>query len=148
MIPSEEEIECSVPGSFYFLSREAQSVSQRGLGKHDSSAYVPILRHLLDCSSAFDHRHSLCPWRLDRFELTLAMGSEDWIEINADVCNGRPVLRGTRIAVQSVLEMLAAGDSVEDVLEAFPSLRREQVLACLDHAARLMGNRYSFEPVS
>jgi uncharacterized protein (DUF433 family) len=76
------------------------------------------------------------------------MGSEDWIEINADVCNGRPVLRGTRIAVQSVLEMLAAGDSVEDVLEAFPSLRREQVLACLDHAARLMGNRYSFEPVS
>ena len=54
---------------------------------------------------------------------------------------------GTRIAVQSVLEMLAAGDSVEDVLEAFPSLRREQVLACVDHAARLMGNQYSLELV-
>ena len=76
------------------------------------------------------------------------MGSEDWIEVDADVCNGRPVLRGTRIAVQSILEMLAAGDSVEDVLEAFPSLRPEQVLACVHHAARLMGNRYSFEPVS
>jgi len=74
--------------------------------------------------------------------------STDWIEIHPDVCNGRRVLRGTRIAVQSVLEMLAAGDSVEDVLEAFPSLRREQVLACVDHAARLMANRYSFEPVS
>jgi len=72
----------------------------------------------------------------------------DWIEIHPDVCNGRPVLRGTRIAVQSVLEMLAAGDSVQDVLEAFPSLRREQVLACVDHAARLMGNQYSFEPVA
>jgi len=46
--------------------------------------------------------------------------SSDWIEIQPDVCNGRPVLRGTRIAVQSVLEMLAAGDSVDDVLEAFP----------------------------
>jgi len=40
--------------------------------------------------------------------------SSDWIEID-------PVLRGTRIAVHSVLEMLAAGDSVEDVLEALPS---------------------------
>jgi uncharacterized protein (DUF433 family) len=69
------------------------------------------------------------------------------IEIHPDVCNGRPVLRGTRIAVQSVLEMLAAGDSVEDVLEAFPALRREQVLACMDHAARLMGNQYSVQSV-
>jgi uncharacterized protein (DUF433 family) len=69
------------------------------------------------------------------------------IEIHPDVCNGRPVLRGTRIAVQSVLEMLAAGDSVEDVLEAFPALRREQVLACMDHAARLMGNQYSVHSV-
>ena len=43
--------------------------------------------------------------------------NSDWIEIHPDVCNGRPVLRGTRIAVQSVLEMLAAGDSVDDVLE-------------------------------
>lgn len=74
--------------------------------------------------------------------------SSDWIEIHPDVCNGRPVVRGTRIAVQSVLEMLAAGDSADDVLAAFPSLRREQVLACVDHAARLMGNRYSFEPVA
>lgn len=74
--------------------------------------------------------------------------SSDCIEIHPDVCNGRPVLRGTRIAVQSVLELLAAGDSVEDVLEAFPSLGREQVLACVEHAARLMGNQYSFEPVA
>ena len=47
-----------------------------------------------------------------------------------------------------ILELLAAGDSVDEVLEAFPSLRREQVLACVDHAARLMGNQYSFEPVA
>jgi uncharacterized protein (DUF433 family) len=69
------------------------------------------------------------------------------IEIHPDVCYGRPVVRDTRIAVQSVLEMLAAGDSVDEVIEAFKSLRREQVLACVDHAARLMGNQYSFELV-
>lgn len=72
----------------------------------------------------------------------------DVIEIHPDVCNGKPVLRGTRIAVQSVIEMLAAGDSVEDVLEAFPSLNREQVLACLEHAAKLMSNHYSMLPVA
>lgn len=72
----------------------------------------------------------------------------DVIEIHPDVCNGKPVLRGTRIAVQSVIEMLAAGDAIEDVLEAYPSLNREQVLACLDHAAKLMGNHYSMQPVA
>jgi uncharacterized protein (DUF433 family) len=70
------------------------------------------------------------------------------IEIRPGVCNGRPVVRGTLIAVQSVLELLAAGDSGEDVLQSFPSLRREQVLACVEHAARLMGNQYSFERVA
>ena len=70
------------------------------------------------------------------------------IEIHPDVCNGRAVVRGTRIAVQSVLGMLAAGDTIEDVLEAFPALRCEHVLACMDHAARLMGNQYSFEHVA
>ncbi len=71
----------------------------------------------------------------------------DEIEIHPDVCNGRPVLRGTRIAVQSVLQMLAAGDSLEDVLEAFPALGRDQVLACMDLAARLMANQYSLQKV-
>lgn len=53
-----------------------------------------------------------------------------------------------RIAVQSVLELLAAGDSVEDVLMAFSSHSREQALACVDHAARRMGNQYSLERVA
>ena len=58
------------------------------------------------------------------------------ISINPDVCNGRPVVRGTRIAVQTVLEFLAAGDSVEDVLKEYPNLARADVLACLEYAAR------------
>jgi uncharacterized protein (DUF433 family) len=67
----------------------------------------------------------------------------DRITSNPDICNGRPIIHGTRIAVQSVLEFLAAGDSVEDVLLEYPDLTRADVQACLDHAARLMANHYS-----
>jgi uncharacterized protein (DUF433 family) len=65
------------------------------------------------------------------------------ISTSPDVCNGRPVVAGTRIAVQTVLEFLAAGDSVEDVLEEYPSLVRADVQACLDYASRVMGNQFS-----
>ena len=65
------------------------------------------------------------------------------ISIKRDVCNGRPVIRGTRITVQTVLEFLAAGDSIEDVLEEYPRLKRDDVQACLDYASRVMGNHFS-----
>jgi len=65
------------------------------------------------------------------------------ISIDPDVCNGRPVVRGTRIAVQTVLEFLAAGDSIEEVLEEYPRLKRADVKACLDYASRVMGNHFS-----
>jgi len=59
------------------------------------------------------------------------------IEINPAICNGKPVIRHTRITVQTVLSYLSAGDSVEDVLQAHPRLSREDVLACLAYARRL-----------
>ena len=65
------------------------------------------------------------------------------ISIKPEVCNGRPVVRGTRITVQTVLEFLAAGDSVEDVLQEYPRLTRADVQACLDYASRVMGNHFS-----
>jgi uncharacterized protein (DUF433 family) len=67
----------------------------------------------------------------------------DRIVINPDVCNGRPVVSGTRITVQTVLEFLAAGDSIADVLKEYPSLTLLDVQACLDYAARVMGNHFS-----
>lgn len=70
------------------------------------------------------------------------------ITVDADVCNGQPVLRGTRITVQTVLEFLAAGDSVEEVLEEYPSLSRADVRACLEYASRLMANHYSVLPAA
>jgi uncharacterized protein (DUF433 family) len=54
------------------------------------------------------------------------------IEINPDICNGKPVIKGTRITVQTILEFLGAGDSIEDVLEGYPSLTRDDVLAVVN----------------
>ncbi len=65
------------------------------------------------------------------------------ISINPDICNGRPVVRGTRISVQTVLEFLAAGDTIDVLLEEYPMLTRADVQACLDYASRLMGNHFS-----
>jgi uncharacterized protein (DUF433 family) len=57
------------------------------------------------------------------------------IEVSADVCNGKPVIRGTRITVQTILEFLGAGDTLEDVLIAYPSLTRDDVLAALQYTS-------------
>lgn len=67
----------------------------------------------------------------------------DRITLEPDVCNGKPVIRGTRITAQTVLEFLAAGDSVDDVLEEYPDLKREDVRACLEYASKLLGNHYT-----
>ncbi len=65
----------------------------------------------------------------------------DRIEINPAICNGRPVIRGTRITVQTVLGYLSAGDSPEDILAGYPQLTRDDVLACLSYARRLSETR-------
>jgi len=42
--------------------------------------------------------------------------------IDPNICNGRPTIKGTRITVQTVLEFLGAGDSIDDILAEYPSL--------------------------
>jgi len=63
--------------------------------------------------------------------------SSSKIEIDPAICNGKPVIRGTRIAVETVLDFLSAGDSVDDILVGYPNLSREDIFACLDYARRL-----------
>ncbi len=70
------------------------------------------------------------------------------IIIDPNICNGLPTIQGTRITAQTVLEFLSAGDSIEDVLEEYPTLSREDVLACLTYSARLMGHHFSLEAVT
>ena len=63
------------------------------------------------------------------------MSYSDRITIQSDRRRGKPCLRGSRIAVEDVLSYLAAGMTMEDVLDDFPSLDREDILACLGFAA-------------
>ena len=58
------------------------------------------------------------------------------ITINPDICHGKPVIRNLRYPVESMLEYLAAGDAIEDVLAEFPDLEREDLLACFEFAAQ------------
>jgi len=68
------------------------------------------------------------------------------ITVNPKIFNGKPIVRGRRLAVEHVLGMLASGDSVETVLEGYPWLEREDVLACLAYARRIVGHE-RFEPL-
>ena len=52
------------------------------------------------------------------------------------ICHGKPVIRGLRYPVESLLEYLAGGDSIDDVLAEFPDLQREDLLACLEFATQ------------
>jgi len=70
------------------------------------------------------------------------------IIIDPDICNGLPTLEGTRITAQTVIEFLSAGDTIEDILEEYPALTREDVLACLDYSARLMKHHFSVQSVA
>jgi uncharacterized protein (DUF433 family) len=70
------------------------------------------------------------------------------IDIHPDICNGRPVIAGTRIPVQTIMEFLGAGDSIDEVLEAYPSLKREDVYACIQFAAKLMANHYQIQKIA
>jgi uncharacterized protein (DUF433 family) len=56
------------------------------------------------------------------------------ISIDPKICHGQACIKGTRIPVYKILHMLANGDTVEDLLEGYPSLKREDFLACIEYA--------------
>lgn len=62
------------------------------------------------------------------------------ITVNPAQCGGRPCIRGMRLRVSDVLDLLGAGVSVEDVLADYPDLEREDVLAALLWAARYINH--------
>jgi uncharacterized protein (DUF433 family) len=64
----------------------------------------------------------------------------DRITINPDQCGGRPCIRGMRIRVSDVLDLLAAGQTHEEILEAYPYLEPDDISACLRYAARRLNH--------
>ncbi|MBI5431056.1 MAG: DUF433 domain-containing protein [Nitrosomonadales bacterium] len=65
------------------------------------------------------------------------MNWKDRIEVNPAVLVGKPIIKGTRISVELILERLADGWTMEDVLVSYPHISREDVLAALSFASEL-----------
>ncbi|MBI4288812.1 MAG: DUF433 domain-containing protein [Chloroflexi bacterium] len=61
----------------------------------------------------------------------------DRIVVEPKIMHGKPVIRGTRIPVYVVLNLMGGGLTVDEVLSEYPDLTKEDVLACLEYAARL-----------
>ena len=70
------------------------------------------------------------------------------ITVDSAVCNGKPTIRGKRISVQTILEFLSAGDSMEDILKQYPTLEPEDISACIRFAAELMNHQYSIKAIA
>ena len=64
----------------------------------------------------------------------------DRIEINPDVMLGKPVIKGTRIPVELIIRKLGEGAVLEDLLDAYPNLEKDDIQAALLYAADHMGN--------
>ncbi len=62
------------------------------------------------------------------------------ITFNSQIFGGKPVIRGMRIAVEHILGMLAAGSTVEELLEGYPFLEKEDIQACLVYAHRMVAH--------
>ena len=59
------------------------------------------------------------------------------ISINPNVCHGQACIKGTRVPVYLIVKMLANGDTIEELLEDYPSITKEDILACLAYAGAL-----------
>lgn len=66
------------------------------------------------------------------------MAYADRIVLDPEILAGKPVIRGTRLAVEFILELLAAGQSENDIVTNYPGLTREDILACLSYASYLV----------
>jgi len=65
----------------------------------------------------------------------------DRISSDPDICHGKPVVRGLRYPVEMLLELMAAGMSIDEILEDYPDLERDDLLAALEYAALVTARR-------
>jgi uncharacterized protein (DUF433 family) len=66
--------------------------------------------------------------------------TDDWIISDPGILGGKPCIKGTRISVEFILELLASGATQPEILRAYPHLTAEQVTAAISYAARALKN--------
>lgn len=65
------------------------------------------------------------------------------VTIDPKICNGKPIVRGKRITVQTILEFLSAGDTEDEILYQYPSLEKEDIAARLEFVVALTSRNYT-----
>ncbi len=63
------------------------------------------------------------------------------ITIDSEICHGKPTIRGSRMMVKTILELLTAGMTNQEILDDYPKLEQEDIFACLAFATRLVDFR-------
>ncbi len=69
------------------------------------------------------------------------MEIKELVTINEDILSGQPVIAGTRVPVETLFDHLEAGVSLDDFLDDFPTVSREQAIALLDAANKLLTSK-------
>ena len=64
------------------------------------------------------------------------------ISVNPDICFGKPCVRGTRIWVSLILDFLASGATIEEILADYPQLKHEDILAAIAYGAEMSRERF------
>ncbi|MBK9509227.1 MAG: DUF433 domain-containing protein [Cytophagaceae bacterium] len=65
---------------------------------------------------------------------------QNFIEINHQILLGKPIVKGSRIAVELILRKMSQGAKKEDILEMYPNLKNEEIEACFEYAADILAN--------
>ena len=60
------------------------------------------------------------------------------ITIDSEICHGKPTIRGLRYPVENMLEILASGMTIDELLSDYPDLEKEDFLACIEYASKLI----------
>lgn len=69
---------------------------------------------------------------------------KDIITQDPEILGGKPIIKGTRMSVESILELLASGMSAEDILKDYPILKKAHILAAVDYASKLVGKSKTY----
>jgi len=71
----------------------------------------------------------------------------NYIVIDSEIGHGKPTFRGTRVMVHTILEMLGAGASIEDILAAYPSITKNHIKSALEYASKIAEGSFKAMPI-
>lgn len=63
---------------------------------------------------------------------------ENYIIFNSKILGGKPIIKGTRIAVDLILRLLAQGETFDEIIKTYPHLKKDHILACLKYATQIL----------